>query len=133
MPYFARQEMAAGGIYSTTADLLRYLQWHIDESNRVVKLTHQPTWGDIHYYAMGLNWQINDKVPMPRRIFQSEGTGGFSSYLTANPDQKKRIVLLINISDIDAGQRGVGVARAVNNQHCLLSLPHYIPVNSITN
>lgn len=99
MPYFVRQEMAAGGIYSTTADLLRYAQWHMDESNRVIRLTHQPTWGNIHYYAMGLNWQMDNKAPMPRRIFQSGGTGGFSSCLVVHPDQKRGIVLLTNVSD----------------------------------
>ncbi|WP_041616210.1 serine hydrolase [Spirosoma linguale] len=99
MPYFLVQELAAGGMYSTTADLLRYAQWHMDESNPLVKMTHQPTWGDIRYYAMGLNWQMDDKTPRPRRVFQSGGTQGFSSYLLIYPDQQRGIVLLTNVAD----------------------------------
>ncbi|RFS14131.1 serine hydrolase [Emticicia sp. C21] len=99
MSYVLPQEAAAAGIYSTTEDLIRYAQWHIDESNPVVKLTHQPTWGNIQYYAMGLNWQMDDKAPMPRRVFQSGGTLGFSSYLIIHPEQKNGIVLLTNVSD----------------------------------
>ncbi|MBD2705865.1 beta-lactamase family protein [Spirosoma sp. BT702] len=99
MPYFLQQELAAGGIYSATADLLRYAQWHLDESNPIVKLSHEPTWGTIQYYAIGLNWQMDEKAPLPRRIFQSGGTAGFSSYLILHPDQQRGIVLLTNISE----------------------------------
>ncbi|WP_460980053.1 serine hydrolase domain-containing protein [Spirosoma knui] len=101
MPYAIPQELAAAGIWSTTADLLRYVQWHMDESQPIVQLTHQPTWGDIRYYAMGLNWQMDDKAPMPRRIFQSGSTLGFSSFLVFQPDLKRGVVLLTNVSDLD--------------------------------
>lgn len=98
MPYVLPREASAAGIYSTSEDLLKYAEWHLDESNPVIKLTHQPTWGDIRYYAMGLNWQMDDKAPAPRRIFQSGGTLGFSSYLIIHPNQKNGVVLLTNVS-----------------------------------
>lgn len=106
-------EIAAADICSTTADLLRYAQWHMNESNPIIKLTHQPTWGDIRYYAIGLNWQMDDKAPNPRRIFQSGSTLGFSSCLVLQPEQKTGVVLLTNVSAQDTQGQLSAIAKAV--------------------
>lgn len=92
---------AAGGIYSTIGDMLRYAQFQLDESNPVVSLGHQPTWGNIQYYAMGLNWQMMDKTDSPRKIFQSGGTAGFSSFMILYPELDTAVILLTNESDQD--------------------------------
>src|SRR5690606_27996 len=58
---------AAGGLFSTAEDLLVYGKFHLNEDDPVVKLTHEPTWGQIQYYAMGLNWQMQQKENNYRR------------------------------------------------------------------
>lgn len=90
---------AAGGIYSTVTDMLSYAKYQLNENNPLVKLSHKPTWGSIKYYAIGLNWQMDDKENEPRRLFQSGGTAGFSSLLVIYPELNICIVLLSNESD----------------------------------
>lgn len=97
MPY--TNSGAAGGINSTIADMVAYARFHLDEKNPLVSLSHKPTWGDIQYYASGLNWQMQAKANQPRRIFQSGGTAGFSSFMVIYPDLNVGIVLLSNESD----------------------------------
>lgn len=90
---------AAGGIYSTIKDMLNYCRFQLDESNPVVKLSHQPTWGDIRFYANGLNWHMEARDGQPPKIFQSGGTAGFSSFMIIYPGLDIGIVLLSNVSD----------------------------------
>lgn len=97
MPH--NQSGAAGAICSTIPDMLRYIQFEIDEANLVVALSHQPTWGNIQYYAMSLNWQMDKREGKARRIFQSGGTAGFSSNLTIYPDLRTGVILLTNEAD----------------------------------
>ncbi|MEV4884397.1 beta-lactamase family protein [Chitinophaga ginsengisegetis] len=99
MPYNPPMLLAAGGIYSSVADMLQYIRLHTDESNPVVKLTHQPAWGDINSYAMGLSWQMNKTGNGIRRIWQSGGTFGFSSYCVVYPEKNTGIVILTNEAD----------------------------------
>ena len=89
---------AAGGLYSTTEDLLVYGKLHLNEKNPVVKLTHEPTWGQIQYYVMGLNWQMHQKESY-RRIWQSGSTMGFTSLLSVYPKLDIVFVFLTNEHD----------------------------------
>lgn len=95
----ANQSGAAGGVRSTIPDMLRYIGNEVDERDPVVALTHQPTWGQIQYFAMGLNWQMMHKSGTERVIFQSGGTAGFSSCMIFYPELRKGIILLSNESD----------------------------------
>lgn len=109
MPYIPSFTLAAGGVYSSVPDMLQYIRLHLDENNRAVLLTHQPAWGDFSSFAVGLNWQMNKTDKGARRIWQSGGTFGFSSYCVIYPDLNLGIVLLSNEADPTA-QEGLGVA-----------------------
>ncbi|MEZ4811364.1 MAG: serine hydrolase domain-containing protein [Allomuricauda sp.] len=95
MPHF--NSGLAGGLYSSTEDLLKYGKTHLDESNEVIQLTHTPTWGQIQYYAMGLNWQMEQKEE--KRVWQSGSTPGYTSLLAMYPQSDTVIVLLTNEHD----------------------------------
>lgn len=99
------QSQAAGGLRSSVSDMLRYVEFHLDEGDEVVKLSHRPTWGDIKYYASGLSWQMNTTQGGRRRIWQSGGTFGFSSYCAVFPELGLGLVLLSNESDRDSQGR----------------------------
>jgi CubicO group peptidase (beta-lactamase class C family) len=99
------QSQAAGGLRSSVSDMLRYVEFHLDEGDEVVKLSHRPTWGDIKYYASGLSWQMNMTQGGRRRIWQSGGTFGFSSYCAVFPELGLGLVLLSNESDRDTQGR----------------------------
>jgi CubicO group peptidase (beta-lactamase class C family) len=99
------QSQAAGGLRSSVSDMLKYVEFHLDEEDEVVKLSHRPTWGDIKYYASGLSWQMNMTQGGRRRIWQSGGTFGFSSYCAVFPELGLGLVLLSNESDRDSQGR----------------------------
>lgn len=99
MPYNPQILDAAGGIFSTTSDMLRYLKFHLDEKNEVIALSHKVTTGDIDNYAIGLNWQEQIVAKKYKKIWQSGGTFGFGSYCVVYPDHKIAIILLSNESD----------------------------------
>ena len=75
------------------------IRFHLDESGEAVRLSHQTTWGDIKYYASGLNWQMNRTAGGHRRIWQSGGSFGFSSYCVIFPELRMGIILLSNEAD----------------------------------
>ncbi|MCG7754190.1 serine hydrolase domain-containing protein [Flavihumibacter cheonanensis] len=99
MPYIPENLDAAGGIFSTIPDMLQYLKFHLDETNEVVALSHQVTTGDINQYAIGLNWQETITSKKQKKIWQSGGTFGFSSYAVIYPELAIAIVLLTNQAD----------------------------------
>ena len=99
MPYNPQILDAAGGIFSTTSDMLQYLKFHLDEKNEVVALSHKVTKGNINRFAIGLNWQEQLTEKKHKKIWQSGGTFGFSSYCVIYPELKIAIILLSNESD----------------------------------
>lgn len=99
MPYNPPILDAAGGIYSTVADMIKYLKFHLDENDAVVALSHQVTTGNLKEYAIGLNWQEQMNARKQKKIWQSGGSFGFSSYCVIYPELKIAIVMLTNESD----------------------------------
>jgi CubicO group peptidase (beta-lactamase class C family) len=109
------QSQAAGGLRSSVSDMLKYVAFHLNEGEEVVRLSHRPTWGDIRYYASGLNWQMNTTAGGHRRIWQSGGTFGFASYCAVYPELGLGLVLLSNESDRDSQGRLNTLANEVLN------------------
>jgi serine-type D-Ala-D-Ala carboxypeptidase/endopeptidase len=100
MPAFTMAEMlAAGGLRYSASDLLKYATYQLDERDKAVRLSHQPTWGSIDSQAFGLNWFLRKTISSKRRIEHSGGTFGFASYCDLYPDQGTAIVLLANDAD----------------------------------
>ena len=85
--------------------MLRYVAFHLDEKNEAVRLSHQTTWGEIKYYASGLNWQMVLTPGGRRRVWQSGGSFGFSSHCAVFPELGLGVVLLSNESDRDSQGR----------------------------
>jgi CubicO group peptidase (beta-lactamase class C family) len=99
MPYNPPLLDAAGGIYSTVPDMIKYLKFHLDETNEVVDMSHRITYGNINKYAIGLNWQEQMTPRKYKKLWQSGGTFGFSSYCVIYPALQIAIVMLTNESD----------------------------------
>jgi CubicO group peptidase (beta-lactamase class C family) len=97
--YGTPQTQAAGALRSSVSDMLKYAKYHLNEDDQVIRLSHQTTWGDIKYYASGLNWQMNKTSAGHRRIWQSGGSFGFSSHCVIFPELRLGIILLSNESD----------------------------------
>jgi CubicO group peptidase (beta-lactamase class C family) len=97
--YGTPQTQAAGALRSSASDMLKYIKYHLNEDDEVIRLSHQTTWGDIKYYASALNWQMNKTSAGHRRIWQSGGSFGFSSHCVIFPELRLGIILLSNESD----------------------------------
>ncbi len=95
---------AAGGIRSTISDMLRYMARHLDENDPAIELSHRIRWGDPAANGIGLNWQIAHSPGGHRRLWQSGGTFGFSSYCVGYPELGIGMVLLAN--EFDPGSQG---------------------------
>ena len=119
MPTIPQIQDAAGGIFSTTADMLRYLKFHINENNEVTALSHKVTTGDINDYAIGLNWQEQIIEKKYKKIWQSGGTFGFGSYCVVYPDLNIAIILLSNESDQSTQGKLEEIANKIFNKRSL--------------
>ena len=99
MPYITMQNsQAVGGLTSTTSDMIKYLQFQMNESNEAVKLSHQKT-VETPQDVVGLNWHVTKTATGDRQLWHTGGTFGFSSYIVFYPDQKLGVILMANESD----------------------------------
>jgi serine-type D-Ala-D-Ala carboxypeptidase/endopeptidase len=89
------------------------LRFHLNEKNEVVALSHRVTMGEINDHAIGLNWQEQITSKKQKKIWQSGGTFGFSSYCVIYPEIKVGIVLLANESDPKAQGQLEGIAEEI--------------------
>lgn len=86
---------AAGGLKSTTYDLLKFIDQNISEKDRAVNLSHQETFRDDQQ-AMGLGWQIKTGTKNNNELWHDGGEPGFSSYILIVPERKIGIICLAN-------------------------------------
>jgi serine-type D-Ala-D-Ala carboxypeptidase/endopeptidase len=96
MPYSLENAGAAGGLKSTTADMIRYVAWHLDEKDPIIKQSHGILEGDLKTYARGMNWNMALTGDGDRKIWQSGGSFGMSSQLLLFPDSHTGFILLAN-------------------------------------
>lgn len=95
----------AGGIKSTTSDMLKYVRWQLDESDPAVRLSHQRVWtakGRIFAgqgtFGTGLNWQIAE-LSGRRAIFQDGMIEGYGALVVIEPELNLGIILMANQLD----------------------------------
>jgi len=107
MPTRAEKNMnAEGGVIATTADMLKYLRFHLDEESAIVSLAHQHLWnGQYGDYEAGLYWQIKKNGEAADRVFQNGGAFGTSSWVTIIPEQNLGIFIVTNVSGPDIHQK----------------------------
>jgi serine-type D-Ala-D-Ala carboxypeptidase/endopeptidase len=97
-PYPQDMLLGAGALRSTTADLLKYARWEMDEQNPAVKLTHEPRFVLTDNFSVGLNWQMLKAGPN-RRIWQEGNLPGFMSMCMTLPELGIAVVALVNEDD----------------------------------
>jgi CubicO group peptidase (beta-lactamase class C family) len=87
----------AGGLKSSTRDMVKYVAWEMDETQAPVSVSHQAqaTSGN---YAAGLNWQMLTNGGH-RVIWQTGNIDGFHSYCIIEPELKVGLVVLFNEAD----------------------------------
>ncbi|HEX4151873.1 MAG TPA: serine hydrolase domain-containing protein [Steroidobacteraceae bacterium] len=95
MPYRLRNAGAAYGLYSTARDMAKYLRWQLNETNPVVRLSHQPLLGDTTD-GKGLIWNLGADAGGRRMLWHGGGTFGMTSQVVLYPDDREGFALLAN-------------------------------------
>jgi D-alanyl-D-alanine-carboxypeptidase/D-alanyl-D-alanine-endopeptidase len=88
----------AGALRSDAADLLRYLQAHLNPPEKLkpaMELAHTETHKIGAAGSIALAWLIK---PDGKLYWHDGGTGGFSTYVSFNTERKSGVVVLINSS-----------------------------------
>jgi CubicO group peptidase (beta-lactamase class C family) len=99
MPYMLDNARAAGGIKSSLKDMLAYVAFQMNESQKIPQISHQSIWTNKDKtFSMGLGWQILSSKKGSRNIFQDGGAYGFSSIMMLSPDKNLGFVILSNES-----------------------------------
>jgi CubicO group peptidase (beta-lactamase class C family) len=90
---------AHGALKSTAADMLKYVAWHLAETDEAVKLSHRPAgttvWSADNSYTVGLNWQILRSAGS-RRVFQGGSVPGHQALCVLQMEAGIGVVALAN-------------------------------------
>jgi len=94
-PYWDLGDMAAaGGLKSSTKDMLAFLENNLLEKNEAIKLSTQTTYNKGEEVAMG--WHILKTKPGNRLVWHNGGTFGFSGFIGFIKEKKCAVVVLSN-------------------------------------
>lgn len=107
MPYLTSDILkGAGGLSSTTSDLVNFIKLQLNYKNEAVSLSQDESF-DAGQYSIGLNWLKYKHDNGNHQIWTNGGTYGFTSYVVLYPEINSGIVVLANVSgDEVPGQIG---------------------------
>ena len=98
-----------GGILSTTQDLTKFVFAQFDKSNKELELTRKPTFEIDKDFKIGLGWHILKSKSGNDLFWHNGGTGGYSSSLTMDVDNKKAVIILSNVAQINKNIDDLGI------------------------
>lgn len=87
-----------GGILSTTEDLSKFINAQFNDKNVELALTRKPTFTINDNMKIGLGWHILKNKDSSEFLWHNGGTGGYSSSLAFNTDNKNAVIILSNVS-----------------------------------
>ena len=95
---FWRSLPAAGYIKSTTADLVKYMQFCLDEKNAVVRLSHRVTFRHTgeHDADIALYWFVKEPPGGYRELLHGGGSFGTTSLCLLVPQYRIGVICLAN-------------------------------------
>lgn len=99
--------IGAGGIYSTVEDLTKFAFAQFDTTNQELNLTRVKTFGENEYRDVGLGWFIINRKNGDKWYWHNGGTGGYSSSMALDIEQKNGIIILSNISSYHENFRNI--------------------------
>lgn len=88
----------AGGIYSNVEDMSKLAKAQWNSKNKECDLMRQPTFQVQENMHMGLGWHIIKAKSGKQFLFHNGGTGGYTSSMLVDVQNKTSIVILSNLS-----------------------------------
>jgi CubicO group peptidase (beta-lactamase class C family) len=89
--------ISAGGIYSTSEDIAKFLIFQINGNPNVLKGENLRLMQKKHYGGYGIGWDIN-KIDNFKALSHAGGGLGLNSYMIAIPEAEIGVVILRNCS-----------------------------------
>lgn len=87
-----------GGILSSTSDLVKFAKAQFDLNNKELALTRKPTFTINEKVRIGLGWHILKSEKGTDLFWHNGGTGGYSSSMSVDVENKTAVVILSNLS-----------------------------------
>lgn len=95
-----------GGILSTTEDLTKFALEHFNPKNKELALTRKPTFVVNDNMKIGLGWHIL-KSENSELFWHNGGTGGYSSSMIVDVDNKTSVIILSNVSAFNSKMKNI--------------------------
>ncbi len=92
---------AAGGILSTTEDLAKFASAQFDPKNKELELTRKTTFQIKDDTKIGLGWHKLEATNGHDLLWHNGGTGGYSSSIVMEVEEKTAVIILSNVFDIN--------------------------------
>lgn len=92
---------SAGGILSTTEDLVKFANAQFNPKNKELTLTRKTTFNVSESMKVGLGWHILKSKTGKDLHWHNGGTGGYSSSMAVNIEDKTAVIILSNVSNIN--------------------------------
>jgi CubicO group peptidase (beta-lactamase class C family) len=96
-----------GGIISTTEDLAKFARAQFNLKNKELQLTRQPTFNINGNMKIGLGWHILKAKNAKEFVWHNGGTGGYSSSMALNIDNKTAVIILSNVSAFNPNMKNI--------------------------
>ena len=90
--------IGAGGIYSTVSDLSKFAIAQFDSANKELALTRVKTFKETDTRDVGLGWFIIHRKNGDQWYWHNGGTGGYTSSMVIDVENKNGIIILTNLS-----------------------------------
>ena len=88
----------AGGILSTSEDMLKFANAQFNPQNKELTLTRNPTFNVDESMKIGLGWHIVKSENDKELCWHNGGTGGYSSSIIISTENKNAVIILSNVS-----------------------------------
>lgn len=90
-----------GGILSTSEDLAKFANAQFNPNNKELELTRLATFKSKEDTQIGLGWHILKSKNGKDLYWHNGGTGGYSSSIALNIEDKIAVIVLSNVSSIN--------------------------------
>lgn len=99
IPYWHFDALAgAGAILSSAKDLSNFAMAQLNESNEVLSLTRKESYRINEQMSIGLGWHLIKTGNGNTWHWHNGGTGGFSSSMALDIENKQGVIILSNVS-----------------------------------
>ena len=90
--------LGAGGILSSANDMACFLEAQFDMGNKELAMTRKPTFKVNDKLSVALGWHIIKANNGNDLYWHNGGTGGFSSSMVFDMNEKSGVIILSNVS-----------------------------------